>query len=68
MIKPRTRCLQLPDHWTPDQALAVFEMIDLIRDHLWLLYARDIQNALRDDQQRLDPRQLSIPLDTGPPF
>ena len=68
MIKPRIRCLQLPDHWTPDQALAVFEMIDLIRDHLWLLYARDIQNALRDDQQRVDPRQLPIPLDTDPPF
>lgn len=68
MIRPPTRCLQLPNHWTPDQALAVFEMIDLIRDHLWLLYARDIQNALRDDQQRVDPRQLSIPLDTDPPF
>ncbi len=68
MTRPRTRCLQLPVHWTPEQALAVFEMIDLIRDHLWLLYDHDIQNALRSDQQRVDPRQLSIPLDTNPPF
>jgi protein gp37 len=56
MIKPRTRCLRLPDHWTPDRTLAVFEMIDLIHDHLWLGYARDIQNALREDQQHVDPR------------
>ena len=68
MSKTRIRCLHLPDHWTPDQALAVFGMIDLIRDHLWLLYARDIQNALRDVQQHVNPRQLSIPLDTDPPF
>ena len=68
MNKPPIRCLQLPDHWTPEQALAAFQMIDLIRDHLWLAYARDIQKALRNDQDLLDPRQLSIPLDTDTPF
>ena len=63
-----SRCLQLPDHWTPEQAMAVLEMIDLMRDRLWLVYAADIQRAMREDQQGVDPRQLSIPLETDPPF
>ena len=63
MTKARTRTLKLPYDLTPAQALAVFEFIDQIRDRLWLLYADDIQSAMRDDQQRVDPRQLSIPLD-----
>lgn len=63
-----SRCLQIPDHWTPEQALAVFEMIDLMRDRLWLLYAADIQRAMRQDQQLVDPRQLPIPLEPDPPF
>ena len=69
MTRPScSRCLQLPDHWTPEQALAVFEMLDLMRDRLWLLYAADIQHAMRDDQQRIDPRQLPIPLDPNSSF
>ena len=64
----RSRCLQIPDHWTPEQALAVFEMIDLMRDRLWLVYAADIQRAMRQDQQLVDPRQLPIPLEPDPPF
>ena len=63
MTKARTRTLKLPDDWTPAQALAVFEIIDQIRDRLWLLYADDIQSAMREDQQPVDPRQLSILLD-----
>jgi len=69
MTRPScSHCLQLPDHWTPEQALAVFEMIDLMRDRLWLLYAADIQKAMRDDQQRIDPQQLPIALEPDPPF
>jgi len=48
--------------------MAVLEMIDLMRDRLWLVYAADIQRAMREDQQGVDPRQLSIPLETDPPF
>jgi hypothetical protein len=58
----------LPEHWTPAQALAAFEMIDLLRDQLWLAYGTDIQLAMRDDQQHPDPRQLSMPLDSDSPF
>ena len=69
MTPPRIRALELPTDWTPKQALAVFQMIELLRDHLWLLYAADIQRVVRHDQQlHRDPRQLHIPLDGEPPF
>ncbi len=68
MTSPRRRPPTLPDHWTPEQALAAFELIDSVRDELWRLYAADIQRALRCQQQRTDPRQLLIPFDTDEPF
>ena len=39
--------LEIPDHWTPETALAVFELIDDLRDQIWSRYAIDIQDALR---------------------
>jgi hypothetical protein len=59
------RCLELPQHWTPAQALAVFEAVDLLRDYLWATYGPEIQRALRDDRVTL---QHSLPLDPDEPF
>ncbi|MEW7980849.1 MAG: hypothetical protein AB2813_13935 [Candidatus Sedimenticola endophacoides] len=28
----------IPDYWTPEQALAVYEFIDELRDALWARY------------------------------
>jgi len=47
--------LEIPDHWTPETALAVFELINDLRDQIWSRYPIDIQDALR--------RQL-LPRDT----
>jgi hypothetical protein len=47
--------LEIPDHWTPETALAVFELINDLRDQIWSRYATNIQDELR--------RQLS-PADT----
>jgi hypothetical protein len=58
----------LPDHWTPKQALAVFELLDFVRDQLWEQYRRDIQRAMRVNHAAADPRQLPTPLDGEPPF
>ena len=68
MTTSRIRPLALPDHWTPAQALAAFELIELMRDELWRVYAADIQRVLRNEQQRADPRQLSMPFDPNEPF
>ena len=54
----------LPDHWTPAQALAVFELINLLRDQIWLAYGPAIQCALRDDHL-LNHQRLA---NTDPPF
>jgi hypothetical protein len=39
--------LAIPDHWTPETALAVFELINDLRDQIWSRYAIDIQDELR---------------------
>jgi hypothetical protein len=64
MTAPALRPIQLPDHWTPAQALAAFELIDLLRDQLWLAYGPAIQRAMRDDRLPHNPVQS----DTDPPF
>ena len=58
------RCLELPTHWTPEQALAVFEAVDLLRDQLWAAYGPEIQRALREARET----QHSLPLDPDEPF
>ena len=54
---------------TPEQALAVFELLDALRDEIWALYRDDIQAALRAQSAAHDPRQLRLEhLDPDPPF
>lgn len=62
--------LTLPDYWSPEQAAAAFEMIDLVRDHLWSLYGDDIQSYLRDDAlgDDDDPRQIPLSFESDIPF
>jgi hypothetical protein len=59
-----------PPHWTPDEALAVFEFVDMLRDQIWNLYGTDIQAALRAQTTPAhDPRQMALPiLDGDQPF
>jgi hypothetical protein len=60
--------LTLPDSWSPEQALAAFELLNLLRDHLWAAYGPAIQQALRDDQQHGNPRQLPVDFAPDEPF
>jgi hypothetical protein len=39
--------IEIPDHWSPETALAVFELIDDLRDQIWSRYGQDIQDELR---------------------
>jgi hypothetical protein len=41
--------LEMPDYWTPEQALAVFELIDDLRERILLRYEEKIRDALRDE-------------------
>ena len=46
----KRRASVLPTYWTPEQALAVFEILDALRDQLWDSYGPHIQQAMREDQ------------------
>jgi hypothetical protein len=35
--------------WSPAQALAAYEWLELMRERIWLLYGQDIVRLLRDD-------------------
>ena len=45
----------IPDDWSAEQALAVFELLDTLRDQVWELYATRIQQHYRLDRQ-CDPQ------------
>lgn len=49
--------------WSPEQALAVVELLDDLRDRIWSHYEPVLLERLRDD--RLTPRHVEI---TDPPF
>ena len=38
----------VPPHWTPAQALAVFECLHAMREALWVAYGPQVQHAWRD--------------------
>ena len=38
----------VPGHWTPEQALAVFECLHAMRHALWDIYGPLLQQAWRD--------------------
>ena len=38
----------LPQHWTPEQALAVFECLQVLRHALWDAYGPEVQQAWRE--------------------
>ena len=57
----------IPDYWSPEQALAVYELLDELRDRVWDLYREQIQEQCRidcgqdDDQLDLFPFNDEIP-------
>lgn len=50
-------------NWSPDQALAVIELLDDLRDRIGAHYGQVLQQKLRDD--RVPQRHADI---TDPPF
>jgi len=47
---PWATTIVIPTTWTPEQALAVFELIDDLRDRLWSMHGRQIQDLLEQEQ------------------
>ncbi len=60
--------ITLPTHWSPEQAVAVFEILDELREHLWACYGLQIQQVLRDERgtavraaDDIDSDQTNVP-------
>lgn len=55
--------ITLPTHWSPEQAVAVFEILDQLREHVWAHYGPQIQQALRDERATAVPAAHDISID-----
>ena len=48
LTPPSAAASTVPLHWTPAQALAVFECLQAWREALWTVYGPKVQQAWRD--------------------
>ena len=58
----------LPDDWTAEQALAVVELLDDLRERIWTQYEIALHEVLREQRSAFpttDPANLDS---TDPPF
>ncbi len=55
----------LPAHWSPEQALAVFECLHWLREQLWSMYGPEVQQAWA---AQLVPRSPRPEVDPHDPF
>ena len=59
--------LPIPTYWTREQAIAVFELIDDLRERIWSFYQVDLQELARQQRQpeAVDPVEIN---EDDPPF
>jgi len=62
-----TMSFAVPAYWTPEQALAVVELLDDLRELIWDHYGPQLLDEIRDDQQPRRSDQSGSPPD-DPPF
>jgi hypothetical protein len=57
---PRAIPLPIPTYWTPEQAIAVFELVDDLRERIWAFYQADLQELTRQQRQPepVDPIEI----------
>jgi hypothetical protein len=66
---PSAAAVLISHWWTPEQALAVFELLNQLRDMIWAIHGNQLQDLL---QQELGfaaaDLQASEPTDDDPSF
>ena len=55
--------ITLSTHWSPEQAVAVFEILDELREHVWARYGLQIQQVLGDERSTTVPAAHDIDID-----
>jgi hypothetical protein len=63
---PLTIPCGIPTHWSPETALAIFELIDEMRDIILAVYRTQIQDAARKQWQSPPADRVVIPDDELP--
>ena len=60
--------VQIPDHWSPEQALAVWELLDEVTRRVWECYEVKLIELIQADLGQDDDSQLDLfdPDDTIP--
>ena len=58
---PLTIALQIPTYWTAEQAFAVFQLVDELREAIWQCYSIQIQDQSRDQFQPLPADRIGDP-------
>ena len=55
--------IALPTDWSPEQAVAVFAILDELRERIWAHYGLQIQQVLRDERSTAFPATGDIDID-----
>ncbi len=50
----------IPDDWSPEQALAVYELLDALRERVWDRYQLQLIELLAPDTDEVDTSQLNL--------
>jgi hypothetical protein len=48
------RIIEIPEYWTPEQALAVWELLNEIADRIWARYEMPLVEMIRADLEHED--------------
>lgn len=64
------RLTQLATHWEPDEALAMIQFLDQLKEMLWSAYGEEIvrQEYANQEHQKPHEDQLTLDFDDQIPF
>ncbi len=50
----------IPDDWSPEQALVIYELLDALKEHVWQHYELQLIELLAPDTDEVDTSQLDL--------
>jgi hypothetical protein len=64
------RLTQLPIHWEADEALAMIQLLDQLKELLWSAYGEQIirQEYANQQHRKIDEEQLALEFEDPIPF
>lgn len=57
-LRPNT--VEIPAIWTPEQALAVFDLLDELKEKIWTRYSGPLQGLLEEQRRYLGVNDSNI--------